>query len=85
MKDLMTSVMKEMERYENEYNKKYDVAEIDKQHKRVIEEAATSYVSGILTATLFGFGADAHDELREAIEDMEYEFLNGQTITGKVL
>lgn len=85
MKDLMISVMKELERYNKEYNKRYDVVEIEKQHKRVVEEAATSYVSGILTGVLFGFGNDEHDDLKEAIEDMDYEFLNGQTITGRVL
>jgi hypothetical protein len=34
---------------------------------------------------MFTLGVEQHDELKEAFEDMDYEFLNGQTITGRVL
>jgi hypothetical protein len=83
MKDLMNRVMKELENYEREYNKSCGVPEIDKNQKRVVAEAATSYVEGILTGVLFGFGTDEYKEVKDMIEDLDYEFLTGQTITGR--
>ena len=82
MKDLMISVKKELSRYEREYNKSYGVPDLDKQHKQLVTEAATSYIEGVCAGVLYGFGAEAHDEFIDFIEDLDYDFIKGQAITG---
>lgn len=56
MEKLIERFKQEMERYENEYRVEYDAPEVNREHKRVVAEAATSYVNGVLIATLWGFG-----------------------------
>ena len=82
MESLIKSFVEEMTRYQMEYNKTYDIPELDHQQKIIVEEAATSFVNGIWKATLYGFGTEAAAEIAEIAED--YDFVKGQTITGVV-
>ena len=88
MKDferLMISVKAELKRYEAEYTKEFDSAEVEAQHKEVIAEAATGYVEGIMMAVIYGFGVEAKDEFLNMVDDLNCECIKGQTVTGIAL
>lgn len=69
------------------YKNEYENADAGSIKKRVIEEAATSFLEGIELAVLYGFGQKAFDEIVELIEDLEEEndFIKLHTITGVTL
>lgn len=83
MENIIQSFTEEMERYERQYNKDYVLDELNRKNQTQVEIAATSYVSGIYTATLWTLGTESAREIKELAED--YDFFRGQTITGIVI
>ena len=69
------------------YKYEYENADAGSAKKRVIEEAATSFLEGIELAVAYGFGQKAIDEIVELVEDLEEEndFIRLHTITGITL